>query len=198
MKLSPGNHKLGQIPNISLPPIKTCKGCETVCGPYCYANRFYRMYPDVRNAWDHNLEHAERDLTGYFEDIRLALTEKIIYKFFRWHVGGDIISPLYFYKMVVLAENLPEINFLVFTKQYDLINAARDEEVFAKNLQVVFSAWPGKEMINPHGFKVAWLQNGKETRIPESAIECPGACDSCGMCWQLDKLDRDVVFDLRI
>ena len=37
-------------------------------------------------------------------------------------------------------------------------------------------------------------EDGSEVRVPKDAIECPGNCESCGMCYELDRLGRDVVF----
>jgi hypothetical protein len=59
---------------------------------------------------------------------------------------------------------------------------------------IVFSAWPGMTFLNPHGHRVAWMQDGSETRVPDDAIECPGNCESCGLCFEHDRLGRDVVF----
>ena len=189
--ISTGNDKLGMIPNVSLPPGKSCAGCEDVCYKGCYAKRPYRRYPVVRRAWDGNLEVAFADLGEYFRQIRESLEEKKM-RFFRWHVGGDIISEEYFQGMVDMAVYFPEKNFLCFSKQYSIVNDYPYE--IPTNLIIIFSAWPGYEMENPKGFRVAWMQNGKETRIPEQHIECPGSCEDCGMCWQINKIGMDVVF----
>ena len=38
------------------------------------------------------------------------------------------------------------------------------------------------------------MQDGTETRVPEDAIRCPGNCETCGLCYELPRLGRDVVF----
>lgn len=191
--LSSGNTKMGKIYNISLPPIKTCSGCEGYCGDKCYAMKFYKMRPRVRNAWDRNLELVTHDIATYFEEITNELRNKPSAKYFRWHVGGDILSYTYFSGMCLVAALLPEINFLCFTKQYEIVNnVAYSKSKIPSNLKIVFSAWPGMPLNNPHKFTVAWMQDGTERRIPETAVECSGSCTDCMLCF--NDMNHDVVF----
>lgn len=190
--ISTGNDKLGMIPNVSLPPGVSCAGCEDVCAKNCYAKRPYRRFQVVRRAWDGNLRVALFNLAEYFGQIRERLAEQKMMHFFRWHVGGDILSAEYFQGMIGVAKEFTEKNFLCFTKQYTLVNDYAYE--IPANLTIIFSAWPGHSMDNPKGFKVAWMQDGKEDRIPEKHIECLGSCEACGMCWQINKIGMDVVF----
>lgn len=195
MLLSKGNAKLGEIPNISLPPIVTCKGCEEICGKACYANKFYKMRPSVRKQWDANYQHLLEDMPGFFEEIYKKLTSKITYKFFRWHVGGDILNGVHFSYIQGIARLLPDIRFLIFTKQYDIVNdSISDNFPMPENLTVIFSAWPGLEMNNPHNFHVAWLDVPEETRIPDDTFLCFGSCENCGVCWDIKKIGKDVKF----
>jgi hypothetical protein len=41
----------------------------------------------------------------------------------------------------------------------------------------------------------AWLYDPDcpDPRIPNDAIWCPGNCESCGMCWDLPNIGKDVV-----
>lgn len=195
MLLSKGNTKLGEIPNISLPPILTCKGCEDICGKMCYAQKFYRLRPNVRKQWDANLQHLQEDMEGFFEELYKKLTSKITHKFFRFHTGGDLINAVHFQYILGLAGRLPQINFLIFTKQFSIVNSSVSTQFpVPENLQIVFSCWPGLMVENPHNFPIAYMQDGTETRVPEDAIVCPGLCDTCGMCFQLSKLGRSVIF----
>ena len=49
VSISKGNNKMGAIPSVSLPPITTCKHCES-CAKDCYAaktnnaNSFHSLY----------------------------------------------------------------------------------------------------------------------------------------------------------
>ena len=61
------------------------------------------------------------------------------------------------------------------------------------NLTIVISVWPGLRIPNSKLPK-AFMQDGTENRI-NNAIECPGNCENCGMCWNLSKLGKNVVFN---
>ncbi len=204
MKLSKGNNKIGKVANVSLTPIKACKGCADVCGKDCYAMKAYKQYPATKAAWDHNFEQATNDVIGFFNELHDSLKS---YKgrFFRWHVAGDILDMNYFKRMVLTARNYPNIKFLAFTKQYDIIAAyiqymkefsgeSPANNFIPENLTIIFSAWPGLPMNNPYNFPVAYMQDGTVDNIPADAIECPGLCEGCNMCWALNDLKRDVVF----
>ena len=87
--LSPGNIKLGKMPNVSLPPVVTCNGCDEYCGKKCYSMKAYSMYPSVRNMWDKNLESAKTNMDQYFSQILAELQAKRKpVKFFRWPVAN--------------------------------------------------------------------------------------------------------------
>ena len=201
MIISTGNIKIGKMSNISLTPIVSCAGCVTICAKDCYAMKAYKQYPAVKNAWDTNYREAMEDMTKFFTDI-VAKIKKTKKTFFRWHVGGDIINLEYFMGMVFVAKMFPIIKFLAFTKQYEVVNEFRSGSKgrhagkweLPANLQVVFSAWPSLEMRNPYKFPVAFMQDGSETRVDGSEIECPGSCEGCGMCWSLSSIGKNVVF----
>ena len=189
MAISNKNSKLGNIPNVSLPPIKSCGNCKG-CSRQCYALKAYRVYKTARNSWDSNFSMARKNPEAYFNMVREYLGRKKP-RMFRWHVSGDILDQEYLENMKAIARDFPETGFLAFTKMYHLSYARRP-----KNLEIVFSAWPSTPIKRKKGINVAWVQNGSETRIPDSAIECSGHCDSCGMCWSLSKLGRDVFFHI--
>ena len=189
--IAPGNDKLGGIPNVSLTPGEAC-GRGVPCHKRCYAMKFlYRK--EVRKAWQENYLLAAQDHRNYFTQIYEYLYKCFVKlqrkpAFFRWHVGGDFLDQNYLDCVVSLAERLPTVKFLAFTKRHDL-----DYRALPVNLTVVFSMWPGwgttrKQMPR------AWMQDGTETRVPANALHCPGGCTDCGMCWNLKDLGRDVVF----
>lgn len=201
MAVSKGNNKLGKIPNISLPPIKSCGNCKE-CAVTCYALKAYKQYPLVRKSWDDNYNLFQSNHGAYFDMIQDFLDKKrrAPLTMFRWHVSGDIPNGDYFHSMVSIARIYPEIKFLVFTKMYTLINDYIDNPTgsdIPKNLVVIFSGWPGLAMDNPHALPVAYMQDGTEDRVPENALQCPGNCETCMLCWQLPFLNTNsVVFDI--
>jgi hypothetical protein len=136
------------------------------------------------------LDIAKNDLNKYFLDISQQIFHaKKSPKFFRWHVSGDIISQEYLEGMKSIAAAFPGIKFLAFTKIYSLKFGKLPE-----NLSIVLSAWPGLPMYNPYNLPVAYMQDGSEKRV-KNALECPGGCDTCGMCWNLKKINKNVVFN---
>ena len=189
-RISDGNSKLVGIPNISLVPCKNC-AADAPCKKSCYAMKFFRMYPSVKKAWTENSKQLQSNRDKYFDDVHAFLQKKLP-RFFRWHVAGDIPDRDYLLRMIVLADIYPEIKFLAFTKRHDLLKDFHANDI-PDNLSIVASMWPGWGTA-PKGYQRAWMQDGTEKRVPENALECPGACHNCGACWNLKNLKRDVVF----
>ena len=193
--ISPGNMKLGSIPNISLPPIKSClKGVP--CGKDCYAMKAYRNYPNVRKRWDSNLALYKASVSDYFSSITQWLQSHKQTRFFRWHVAGDIQDMDYLVNMIWIAEDFPDIKFLVFTKRHDLLQLlGTDNRTRASNLTLIASMWPGfGDLRKLRNFRKAWMQDGTEKHIPKTALICPGSCEGCGACFSLGQTKHDVVF----
>lgn len=196
IKISTGNTKLGRIPNISLPPITTCRN-KAPCAQKCYAMKAWRLYSGTRHAWTTNWELFKQDPDSYFEQMHAWIAKKNP-EFFRFHVAGDIPSLSYWVRMVELVGRLPDTKFLCFTKNFKL-----DYQLLGSlpNFTVVLSMWPG--MDNTHKYDDlwfhmprAWCQDGTEKRVPKDALPCPGLCQNCGMCWNLREIKKDVVFKL--
>jgi len=162
-------------------------------GQGCYALKAYRLYPGTRAAWRRNEDLAKHHPDSYFRQIEAEIA-KTKPRLFRWHVAGDILSRDYLGGMCRIAAENPGTHFLAFTKAFEIVNRYEDHKAIPANLVLVFSAWPGMTFLNPHRHRVAWMQDGTETRVPEDALECPGNCESCGLCYELPKLGRDVVF----
>ena len=193
VSISKGNRKLGSIMNVSTSPGKCCvKGIPCASGG-CYALKAVRLYPGTRVAWGRNEDLAKQDPDSYFTQIAAEIA-KTKPRLFRWHVAGDILSTDYLHGMCRIAAANPGTHFLAFTKAFDFVNRYEDHKAIPANLVIIFSSWPGMTFLNPHHHRVAWMQDGSEVRVPKDAIECPGNCESCGMCYELDKLGRDVVF----
>jgi hypothetical protein len=192
VSISNGNRKLGGVMKISmLPQIYCPEGVP--CVKQCYARKVVRLYPHTRKAWTRNGRIANRHPDSYFTQIA-ARVAKAKPRLFRWHVAGDILGLDYLCGMCRIAAENPATHFLAFSKAFDIVNGYEDHEAIPGNLVIIFSAWPGMQFDNPHNHRIAWMQNGNENRVPEDAIECPGHCWQCGMCFELPKLGRDVVF----
>ncbi len=218
VKVSRGNSKLGAIPSVSLPSVKTCRACA--CQEKCYAKKLERLRPAVRNAYQHNLDVLNDDPQIYWREVEAAI---MMSRFFRFHVSGDIPNTDYFAKMVEVANRNPHCEILCFTKKYEIVNDyiydTYQDIVFVttahpvffnlyenvamvvlpKNLHIVFSGWTGLTMKNPYELPEAHVRyRDKTTTAREDAIECGGNCTECaqtdGGCWSLKK-GQQVVFN---
>ena len=191
--ISRGQRRTGDVMNISTVPGPCCPtGVPCVSGG-CYVLKAYRRYPDKHKGWVRNERIAKSNPDSYF----LQIAERIAKNkphFFRWHIAGDILSADYLHGMCKIAGNNPKTLFLAFTKAHSVVNQYEDSgQQIPKNLSVIFSSWPGMNLDNPHGYRVDWVQDGTETRVPEDAIWCPGNCESCKLCYDPPKVGRDVV-----
>ncbi|TFG95443.1 hypothetical protein E4H12_13240 [Candidatus Thorarchaeota archaeon] len=185
--LSKGNIK-GKVVNVSLRPVEDCGNCE-YCKDKCYAKKVYKLRPVVRYAWDNNSDAFNADPFGACESIieQLYISKPI--KLFRIHVSGDFLNQEHLDSWNIVADQFPQTKFLAFTKMFDL-----DYSAIKKNIQIVYSMWPGMPDDNVPDGPRAWVQDGTETRMPDNAIECDGQCHQCAKCWNLRT--RDIVFKI--
>lgn len=193
LSISDGNMKTGKIPAFSLTPGKTCsaEACKTCFVQGCYACKTYRLYKTARNAWDgntevvlSNLEAFERAMNVYFDGMNAP-------RFFRIHVAGDFVTREYAEAWARIAENHPHTNFLAFTKQWKNVRGIE----FPENFSLVLSGW--KDTVIPSDLTEKYpiadcIEKGDE--MPENYLECPGHCDTCGMCWNLKATGKNVAF----
>ena len=195
VKISKGNSKLGAIPSVSLPSIKTCRNCA--CQEKCYAQKLERLRPAVRNAYQHNLEVWLKDPETYWREVEASI---MMSRFFRFHVSGDIPSFKYLINMVEIARRQPHCEILCFTKKYNLVNEFIEQGgELPSNLHMIFSGWVGLEMANPFSLPEAHVRyRDGSTTARDDAVECGGNCTECalteGGCWNLQK-GQQVVFN---
>ena len=187
--ISEKNSKMGAVANISLPPKITCNPKAPCTNGDCYALNGSFCYPSVQGAYAKNLNTFKTSPGAYFNAIDnwIGIKKPSI---FRFHVSGDIPNKRYLNTTLDLAASNPKIKFLAFTKWYKHLENLNEPE----NLSIVASAWTGFKMPK-HDYPIAWLNDGVETRIPKDAIECHGNCETCGMCWSLKKIGKDVYFN---
>ena len=194
VKISPGNSKLGAIPSVSLPAIKTCRVCG--CAEKCYAAKLERIRPSVREAYQHNLDALKSDPNTYWREVEGAI---MLSRFFRFHVSGDIPDADYLERMVDVAARNQHCEILCFTKRYDLVNAALAGGLTVPvNLHILFSGWPGLSMANPFYLPEAHVKfRDGTTTARDDAVQCGGNCATCATtgegCWTLG-LGQQVVF----
>lgn len=187
VSISDGNRKTGAVPSVSLLACESCPK-NAPCKADCYVVRNMYWRDTIKNAHASNLKLARVDPGSYLDAVMVYLERKAP-RLFRWHISGDMLDQDYVDGVVYIARAFPEIRFLAFTKRHDL-----DYRGAPDNLTIVYSMWPGWGDADTVKGPRAWMQDGTETRVPADAIECPGNCETCGMCWSLPSLKRDVVF----
>ena len=181
--ISNGNNKLGAIMNISLPPVVTCPNCSS-CAKYCYAIRSSNRFTDTAMGWNENYVLFLTDPNRYFAEISKAVKTQ---RFFRWHVSGDIVNGSYLAGMIQVAIDNPKVEFLAFTKAYQIVNATIDNgAVIPSNLHLLFSAAPGVEMPNPYNIPECHI-NFADPALntycggAEYEYHCTGNCTECAI-----------------
>lgn len=195
VKISKGNSKLGAIPSVSLPSIKTCRQCA--CREKCYAQKLERLRPAVRNAYQHNLEVLLKEPETYWREVEASV---MMSRFFRFHVSGDIPTQEYLANMVAVAGRNSHCEILCFTKRYEMVNEFIEKNgELPSNLHMIFSGWIGLDMVNPFSLPEAHVRyRDGSTTASDDAVECGGNCTECalteGGCWSLQK-GQQVVFN---
>lgn len=195
ISISPGNHKMGAIPSVSLPAVLTCRG-DCACKQKCYAKKLERLRRTVREAYARNLNILTNSPDTYWREVEATV---MVSRFFRFHVSGDIPNAAYFEKMVEIANRNPHCEILCFTKRYSTVNSYIESHgALPKNLHMVFSAWKGLAMENPFRLPEAHvLYRDGTTTASADAKPCGGNCAQCCMhdcgCWSLQSGEQ-VVF----
>lgn len=185
LSISNGNSKMGQIPSVSLPPIVTCKHCET-CAKDCYASKLCKMRKTVRDAYNRNLDLLKVDRDEYFRQVKGAC---LMTRYFRFHVSGDIVDSDYLDRMVKIARECKTTEILAFTKNYEAVNGYFETHRKPKNLHLIFSLpFDGAKIDNPHNLPTAAVIF-KGQAVPDNYKMCGGNCTECACrgvgCWEL-------------
>lgn len=190
ISISPGNVKMGSIPSISLPPLVTCapEACK-LCGKKCYARRMTRFHTSVREAYERNLRILRENPDKFWHEVNASLA---LNSYFRFHVSGDIPDAAYLGQMITYAGINAHCQILCFTKKYALVNAWLEEHELPDNLHLIFSAWRGLPMHNPHSLPEAhvFYRDGFTT-ASDGARYCSGNCTECAIegknCWVMQR-----------
>ena len=194
--ISKGNSKMGAIPSVSLPPIKSCspEACKH-CGKKCYALRMARFHKSVGDSYNRNLDILLKNPGQYWREVEAAIMGN---RFFRFHVAGDIWNYDYFVKVCEIAKRNKHCKILMFTKKYDIVNKYLETKKIPSNLIVIFSAWQGMTTNNINNLPESHvIYRDGTTTAKDGAIYCSGNCFECainnGGCWSLKK-GQQVIF----
>lgn len=194
VSISKGNSKMGAIPSVSLPACITCNP-NAPCFKLCYAAKITRLYKTVKTAYENNLNILKENPALYWDQVKQGAQ---MARYFRYHVSGDIPNSEYFNNMVLLARELPNTNFLAFTKQYDIINCflANGGEI-PNNLKIIFSNWGAWKCFNPFGLPECEIILKGSAPATEWKI-CGGNCTECACrgigCWELKQGETIAIY----
>lgn len=195
VSISKGNSKMGLIPSVSLPACITCNPCAP-CFKKCYAARITRRYKQSRDAYARNLEILNTDPGAYWLQVKAAA---MVTRFFRYHVSGDIPNAEYFAQMVKLARELPNTDFLAFTKQYYIVNEyITNGGAIPENLKIIFSNWGSWKCENKFNLPVCEIIFKNEMPRENWKI-CGGNCSACACagigCWELKNGETIAIYE---
>lgn len=194
IRLSYGNRKTtAMVPSVSLIPVADCGNCK-LCYRGCYDVRNVCCYKQSRKQRAVNSAIFKSDRERYFQEIELHAH---FHRYFRFHIGGDIKDYDYLVRMVRVAADVPDCQFLCFTKMFDIVNEYLDKfESFPDNLHIIFSDWRGMEMENRHNLPVSspkWKDSTTGPNVSEKSFLCPGNYAECATvgkgCWIAKKGD---------
>lgn len=191
IKISKGNSKLGNIANINIPALVTCRK-NAPCAKTCYARNGNYRFPSVKESHNRNLLAYLESPENYFNQIKKYLTKHTEVDYFRYHSSGDIVDYNYLKNMVKVAKEFPNVNFLAYTKKFELVNEYLSKGYrLPKNLKVLFSNWDKNFKVeNPYGRPMTYVNFKDKTlnpEIPANTKSCSGNCSECKICWHLRK-----------
>lgn len=184
--ISKGNRKIGRVHNVSTAPIITCGNCSH-CSGLCYDVKANIQYKNVMDARARNTVIAKEHMNKFFTGIRYYISRRKAHKYFRWHVGGEILSIEYFEEMVKTAVMFPDWKFWTYTKMHSIVNeycSKYGRDAIPNNFVIMFSEWDGMPLVNPFNFPVfsCKLKDGNKNHTAayfDTLWKCPGNCDIC-------------------
>lgn len=196
-----GNSKVSEfVAVVNMPAGFTCPA-DAPCKKGCYALRGHYLYDNINiNSW-RNLYFYNQNPAEFFAQIAAELQEADDlrpWKWFRWHESGDIVNYEYFCGMVEIARKFKNINFMAYTKKYDLVNKwIAENGALPRNFTIIFSVWGLYGIgLNQYNLPCSYVAMNAESdsHIPKTAQKCEKGCKECGFkCWKLKKR-QSVVF----
>lgn len=200
VKISPGNDKLNDIPNLSLCPGDTCPGKIRECR-YCYAEAAMQRSPWAEVRWNVNTHYAVEDLERFVLDVSAQIHLSRC-EYFRIHVGGDFFSQKYLDTWSGIASAFSEVKFLAFTKSFLTYKVDLDWSYVPSNLITIWSVAPSTDFkFVPSGPRAYTMYDDVGIIYPDEqqdrihdALMCHGKCDTCGICFHMDVNQVDVKF----
>lgn len=196
MKVSEANEITGGLsrpskmpgPAYSL-PAKDCKigsiltKIEGTTCHNCYALKGRYSFPNVQNALTKRLQSIT-DPRWVEAIVTLIKSSKT--KWFRWHDSGDIQSVGHLYKIAEICRDLPNVNFWLPTREYEIVKLYRANMVIPDNLTIRLSAH-NIDAAAPSGYGLP-TSTVHTKGMPIAGEECrahdrDNHCGPCRFCW---------------
>lgn len=170
-------------------PVCTCRD-DAPCKETCYACKGTQKITIVQAAYYRNWRLWNENPDNFFEQVfyEIKYSGLTTVRFFD---SGDFPNYDFLERVISLCEKTPDIKYMAFTKQYEIVN----DYIFKNgklpnNLNIVFSAWDKLwEVPNPHELPVAYVEF-KDKRMnpdfPKNSFRCPmreSTCSACKVCW---------------
>ncbi|MHC4155350.1 MAG: GP88 family protein [Planctomycetota bacterium] len=179
------------MPVVTCVPGVPCSIPDDTGRPPCYALHMLAgpYGARIRDAWQRNTDILNASQSEFFSQLHGYLTRRRP-EYFRFHIAGDYVNTEHLNRAFQTARLFENTRFLSFSKRFEFFPAA---STVPRNFTLVASLWPGFAT-RPRGYRVAFMQDGREHRVTPAALRCLGNCETCGFCWNLRTLRRDVVF----
>ena len=170
-----GNEKMGDIPSLSLIPVKDCANCIE-CANFCYALRYYNRYKNTRSAYQRNSRIFRDNPYNGVNQIEIWINKRrTLPEYFRIHVAGDFLGQSHITAYIKLAKKFPTIKFLAFTKRHDL-----NFSNIPSNIKIIHSFGLNKKIEVRYKFSAYVV----EDTVNVKGFICEGSCIDCKECFE--------------
>ena len=195
ISLSHSNSKTGGCCNDLAFPTCTCRD-DAPCkaSGECYCLKGTQQMCSVLGAYTRNLRLYNTNPKDFWDQVAYKISHNPL-PLFRFFDCGDIPDYNFLLGMVAIAKKFPDIRFMSFTKQYEIVNTyfATDHDPLPDNLTIRFSAWHKNWAVpNPYNMPLAYCDFADKTlnpEFPEKCASCPNqsdktiTCSVCQKCW---------------
>lgn len=154
----------------------------------CYALKGRYVFPNVERAMERRLAAMYASPNEWAAAIVASIWKKGE-KNFRWHDSGDLQGMNHLMTIVVIAEEMPHVQFWLPTREYGIVREyLRKFKCFPSNLTVRVSA----PMIGAVASEWTHSSSVDAVHTPLTAwVDCPASkqgnkCMDCRACWDQD------------
>lgn len=170
-------------------PVCSCRE-DAPCKESCYACKGAQRIAVVQASYYRNWRLWNENPDNFFEQVYYEIKYSGLTTV-RFFDSGDIPNRDFLHRMVLLCEKTPDVKYMAFTKQYELVNMYISlHGELPDNLNIIFSAWDKLwDIPNLYNLPVAYV-DFKDKRMnpdfPKNVFRCPmkeSTCSACKVCW---------------